>query len=120
MNDPNDRRFKDPTPPFGPEDLRPGLPMILGTGWMADEMRATMAKDPDRYRPTTWGMTPVGTCTCCKFSTHDDVIHPSFNAKTREPDSEGTIAGCCCKEGAWGPKHYEDEKPKAKRKAKAK
>lgn len=101
----------------------PALPMILGRGPLADEMRAMMAADPDRYRPTTWSLEPVGHCPCCDedvyrattrhtgwrqgFSTHSDVLHPSFNAKTKEPDPEGTIAGCCCKPGAWGPVHAE-------------
>lgn len=112
---------------------KPNLPMILGTGPLADAMRAQIAADPDRYRPTSWSMTSVGCCPCCKknvyrattrhtgwkpgYSTHDDVIHPSFNAKTKEPDPEGALVGCCCKPEKWGPQHC--EKPKRKRKKKA-
>lgn len=113
-------------------DNKPALPMVLGSGPLADEMRAMIAADPDRYRPSTWSTKPVGTCPCCNqkafrcrtrftnfedgFSTHADVVHPSFNPETQEPDPRGTVAGCCCVPGQWGPKHREGLKPKRTRK----
>ena len=44
---------------------KPALPMIFGSGPMADAVREQMAKDPDRYRPVTIGMHQVGVCPWC-------------------------------------------------------
>lgn len=108
---------------------KPMVPVVLGSGPLADEMRAMIAADPDSYRPTTWSMSPVGKCPCCSekvyrcttrhtgwkpgFATHADAVHPSFNDQGK-PDPNGGRVGCCCKEGAWGPKHAEQAKPKRK------
>lgn len=113
---------------------KPALPMVLGTGPLADAMRAQIEADLDRYRPTTWSMKPVGTCPCCSksvykattrytswkpgYSTMDNVIHPTFRFKDKEPDPDGGLVGCCCKPGEWGPKH--SKLPKAKRNQKPK
>ncbi len=93
---------------------------VLGSGPLAEGVRAKIAADPDAYRPTSWSMKPVGHCPCCDkdvfhattrhtgwvegFSTHDHVVHPSVNAEGY-PDPAGTLPGCCCKPGAWGPLH---------------
>lgn len=102
---------------------------ILGSGPMADSMRAQVAADPDRFRPETWSMDPVGECPCCGrhihrattretgfvegFMSHAKVVHPRMNPETGEPDPNGTVPGCCCSGDNWGPKHDEPA-PKAK------
>lgn len=97
---------------------------------MSDAVRAELARDPEAYRPETWSIDPVGHCPCCDqdvfrcttrqtgwtegFATHDNVIHPRCNAETAVPDPAGTVAGCCCKDPNWGPKHDDDAAPVAK------
>jgi len=103
------------------EPVKPALPRVLGSGPLADSMRATIAADPDRYRPETWGMDPVNTCPCCDqeifrcttrhtgwrsgFASLANVVHPSYNAETREPDPDGILFSCCCVAPNWGPAH---------------
>jgi hypothetical protein len=106
---------------------------VLGVGPLADEMRAMIAADPDRYRPEMWTMSPVGECPCCGqdvyrcttrhtgwapgFATQSNRVHPSFNPKTKQPEPGGPLVGCCCVPPNWSPKHREQEPPpKAKRK----
>lgn len=97
---------------------------MLGGGRLAEQMREMIAADPDRYRPETWSMDPVGGCPCCGqdvyrcttrhtewregFASHHNVVHPSFNAGTHEPDPGGTVVGCCCVAPNWGPMHRDD------------
>lgn len=94
---------------------------VLGSGSMADAMRAEIARDPDRYAPETWSIDPVGHCPCCAkdvyrcttrytgwtkgFATMGNVIHPKIDAKTCLPDPNGTAPGCCCVPPNFGPKH---------------
>lgn len=101
---------------------------VLGSGPMADSMRAELERDPDRYAPETWSINPVGHCPCCDedvfacttrhtgwnegFATHANVVHPRCDARTGLPDPNGTVAGCCCVGPNWGPKHEEPAKPK--------
>ena len=104
---------------------KPALPRILGSGPLADTMRAQVAADPDRFRPETWSIEPDGVCPCCGeevfrcttrhtgwaegFATHANVVHPRMNPETGEfakPD-EHAVSGCCCKAPNWGPKHDE-------------
>ena len=94
--------------------MKPGVPMVLGSGPLTDEMRRMIEADPDRYRPVTMSRRPVGVCPCCGaevFSVtsrltdweqgyatgpgEDDLLHPIIDGRT----------GCCCFDGAWGPKH---------------
>lgn len=107
---------------------------VLGSGPMADAVRAEIARDPDRYAPETWGMEPIGHCPCCDqdvyrcttrhtgwtegFATHANVIHPRCDAITCLPDPSGTAPGCCCMAPNWGPKHGKPLKKKAKPKPK--
>jgi len=102
------------------------LPIVLGSGPLADAMRRQIEADPDAYRPETWSMSPAGICPCCEakvfrcttrhtgwepgFATLNHRIHPAFNAETKQPDPAGTIVGCCCVAPNWGPKHSD---PKA-------
>lgn len=119
---------------------KPALPVVLGSGPLADSMRRMMAEDPDRYRPVTISMNYAFKCPCCKrkvyrvtsrwtnweegFSTgteESDLIHPRLNDQ-RRPDPNGEHAGCCCKAPNWGPLHAQEEaeaKRKPRRKAKA-
>lgn len=108
-----------------PEDepKKPAGPIVLGSGRLADEVRAKIAADPDRYRPESWGMRAEGTCPCCGeevfrcttrhtgwrsgFATYRNVVHPNINADG-VPCPTGTLVGCCCKQGAFGPKHDEE------------
>lgn len=94
--------------------------VVLGSGPLADEMRATIARDPDRYRPETWSMKPAGHCPCCDedvfrcttrhtgwvegFATHSNKVHPSVDPTTREPDPNG-VPTCCCVPPDFGPAH---------------
>lgn len=99
---------------------KPMVPVVLGSGPMADAMRAQIAADPDRYRPTSISMYPAGTCPCCGADVYrvrsrltdfeegyatgtevDALLHPTL--KDGAGDRIGP--GCCCSEGAWGPKH---------------
>lgn len=125
-----------PPPPVSVGVVKPRGWTVLGTGPLADATRALIEKDPDRYLPETWSIDPAGYCPCCDndvfrcttrhtgwrpgFATHANVVHPSFNAKTHEPDPDGTIAGCCCAAPNWGPKHKEptDERPMKPRRRK--
>lgn len=109
---------------------------VLGSGPMADAVRAELERDPDAYAPQTWSIKPVGICPCCDeevfscktkhtnweegFATHSNVVHPRCDAKTSLPDPNGTAAGCCCKAPNWGPKHADakaTQKKPRKRKA---
>lgn len=108
---------------------------VLGSGAMADAMRAELERDPDRYAPETWSMEPVGHCPCCGedvcrcttrytgwsegFATHANVVHPRCNAETALPDPSGTAAGCCCVAPNWGPAHRQPPKRRSKRRARA-
>lgn len=94
---------------------------VLGSGAMADSMRAEIERDPDRYAPETWSIEPKGICPCCDeevfrcktrhtgwsegFATHAHVVHPRCDATTSLPDPNGTEVGCCCVAPNWGPKH---------------
>ena len=107
---------------------------VLGSGPMADAMRAEIASDPDKYAPETWGLRPVGHCPCCDedvfrcttrhtgwvegFATHFNVVHPRCNAETAEPDPNGAVPGCCCTAPNWGPLHKEGAVPPKKQRAK--
>lgn len=107
--------------------------VVLGQGALADEVRATIAADPDRFRPETWSINPVGHCPCCDadvyrcttrhtgwmegFATHANVVHPQFNAKG-ERDPKGGIAGCCCEAPNWSKEHDKQRRP-AKKKRRA-
>jgi hypothetical protein len=111
---------------------KPALPVILGSGPVADSMRATVAADPDRFRPETWSINPVNRCPCCKqlvyrcttrhtnwisgFATHANVVHITYNSETEQPDPSGDIFSCCCVAPNWGPEHDSqlDERPKKK------
>lgn len=97
---------------------------------MADAMRAEMAKDPDRYRPVSYSMKPVGHCPCCKQNVHrttsrhtnwepgfatlgePPIVHPAYDDATGAPDPKGNVAGCCCVAPNFGPAHA--KKPKRK------
>lgn len=108
--------------------IKPMLPVVLGNGPLADAMRATLAEDPDRYRPETWSLDPVNRCPCCDrdvyrcttrhtgwiegFATLDGVVHTTYSAETKKPDPHGTLFSCCCVAPNWGPKH---DKQKQKR-----
>lgn len=110
---------------------KPDLPIVLGSGPLADSMRAMIAEDPDRYRPETWSMTGHK-CPCCGqkvfrcttrhtdwhpgFATLDNAVHPSFDAQTKQPALGGTLAGCCCVAPNWGPKHQPKKKAKRRKK----
>lgn len=116
------------------DDDKPALPFVLGSGALADEMRRMIEADPDRYRAETWSMDPVGKCPCCGQKVYSaktrhtaflrgfltmaepPVIHPSFDLEGKR-DPDGPLAGCCCKDGEWGPKHSEPKKPPRGRKA---
>lgn len=92
---------------------KPPLPMVLGSGPLADAMRAQIAADPDRYRAMTSSIHPIGHCPCCGkdvfrvksratnfeegFATgldDDAIIHPRLNADGF-PDPKGEYAGGC-------------------------
>ena len=97
---------------------KPALPVVVGSGWLADAMRRTIEADPDRYRPQTWSTTPVGECPCCgqdvyRAETRETGFEPGFmsHAGKLHPTING-VAGCCCVPGAWGPKHSKRKKPK--------
>lgn len=119
---------------------KPTVPMILGSGALADAMRRMVDSDPDRYRPVTISTRPVGRCPCCgediyritsrhtnwveafapaSFASSNPErpqagsVHPRFS-KARQPDPHGPIAGCCCVAPDWGPKHKEETKKKPK------
>lgn len=103
---------------------KPNLPIILGHGPLADEMRRMVEADPDRYRPTTYSMKPVAWCDCCKRRIHrvknrytnweegfapmeaDDAVHPILSPEV----------GCCC-EGT--PHRLLAKRPRAKAKGKS-
>lgn len=101
----------------------PSLPVVLGSGPLADEARRLIAQDPDRYRPRTTSIDPVGHCRCCKhdvfrvrspltgfaeaFATSmgdDAILHARLNDDGKL-DRAGTRAGCCCVPPNWGPEH---------------
>lgn len=92
---------------------KPALPMVLGTGPLADAARRMIAEDPDRYRPQSISMDPVGHCPCCDrdvyrvrsrvtafeegFATgleDDAIVHPRLNDDGM-PDPQGEFAGGC-------------------------
>lgn len=107
---------------------------ILGSGPMADEMRAMLEADPDRFRPETWSINPVGACPCCGeevfrctthhtnweegFATHSGKVHPRADLKTGEIDPKGTTAACCCVPPNWGPAHSQKSRPRKPRRGK--
>ena len=108
---------------------------VIGSGPLADSVRAEIDRDPDRYRPETWSIDPVGHCPCCDqdvfrcttrhtgweegFSTHSNVVHPRCDANTALPSPTGTVAGCCCKAPNWGPKHKDAPPHKPARRKRA-
>jgi hypothetical protein len=113
------------------EKEKPALPMIFGSGPMADAMRAEMAKDPDRYRPQSMDTHPLGRCPCCELDVYrvngritnfeegfatgledDAIVHPRVGDKGK-PAERGLWLGCCCVPPKWGPKHT--EKPKRRK-----
>lgn len=85
---------------------------VLGSGPLADGIRAELERDPERYRPETWSIKPVGHCPCCDddvyrcttqhtgwtegFATLSSKVHPRLDAKTGLEDPDGTSVGCCC------------------------
>lgn len=99
---------------------------VIGSGRMADEIRAELARDPDKYRPETWSMKPEGHCPCCDqdvfrcttrhtkfvegFATHGNVVHPRCG-DDGHPSDAGAHAGCCCVAPNFGPKHAESAPP---------
>lgn len=101
--------------------IRPAGPIVLGSGPLADSVRARLEADPDRYTPETWSIDPVGHCPCCDedvfscttrhtgwsegFATHTNLVHPRCNAQTAKPDLNGTLPGCCCVAPNFGPMH---------------
>lgn len=99
--------------------------MVLGSGPLADAMRAEIERDPDKYKPETWSIDPVGHCPCCDqdvfrcttrhtkwvegFATHGNVVHPCLSSSGEPmPSAAGAFAGCCCVAPNWGPKHLPD------------
>lgn len=100
--------------------MRPRGWTVIGSGPLADEVRAEIARDPEAYLPETWSMKPVGRCPCCNervyrcttrhtgwqpgFATHSGKVHPAVDA-SGNPTPAGAIAGCCCVAPNWGPKH---------------
>lgn len=108
---------------------------MLGSGPMADAVRAEIERDPDAYAPETWSIDPDGKCPCCGelvyrcttrhtkweegFATHKNVVHPAMDPDTGKFADENTVrsvSGCCCVAPNWGPKHDEqNEKPKKKK-----
>lgn len=108
---------------------KPATPIILGSGPLADAMRAQVDADPDRYRPMTCSMHPVGVCPCCEQEVYsvrsritafepgyatgisdDAVLHqqPTGVGGTLEPR-------CCCVAPNFGPKHRETKPLEAPR-----
>ena len=92
---------------------KPAPPLVIGSGPIADAMRAAIAADPDRYRPMSISIDPVGHCPCCGLDvyrvssratgfeegfatgTEDDaIVHPRCNALGL-PDPEGEYPGGC-------------------------
>lgn len=102
---------------------------VLGSGPLADSMRAELARDPDRYRAETWSMSPEGRCQCCDeevfrcttrhtgwiegFATHKNHVHPRVDANG-QPDPSGAAGGCCCVPPNFGPKHAEPKRRRRK------
>ncbi len=100
---------------------KPALPIVLGRGRMADEVRAKIAAEPDRYRTETWGLTALGRCPCCEkdvypattrftgwvpgAQTHAGTVHLTVDGA---PPRVGNVR-CCCVAPNWGPKHQEPE-----------
>lgn len=112
---------------------------VLGSGAMADSVRAELARDPDRYAPEQWRIDPDGQCPCCGelvygcttrhtgwrpgFATHSNVVHPSMDPETGRFADENTaraVSGCCCVAPNWGPKHSEDAEAKPPKKRRTK
>jgi len=99
---------------------------VLGSGPLADEMRAMLAADPDKYAPETWSIHPHAKCPCCSqlvyrcttrhtawregFATHSNVVHTSYSSETKQPDLNGDMFACCCVPPHWGPKHNSQQK----------
>lgn len=120
--------------------MKPALPTVLGSGPLADAVRAQIASDPDRYRPMSISMRPVGHCPACGLdvykvssrltnfeeafatSTSDDaILHPRCNDEGFE-DPKGTFAGGCLpldRMAEWKeqPKPPKKSKPRAKRRS---
>lgn len=101
---------------------------VLGTGPLADAMRAEIARDPDAYRPETWSIEQFAHCPCCDedifrcttrhtgwvegFATHSNKVHPRVDPKTGLADPNGTVATCCCVPPNFGPAHTQKSRPK--------
>ncbi len=115
--------------------VRPKGWTVLGSGPLADAVRAEIERDPDRYAPETWGMSAVGVCPCCGddvfrcttrhtawkegFASHRNVLHPRCDTETGLPDPNGTEVGCCCVPPNWGPKHEEAKRAQRKPRSRA-
>lgn len=91
------------------EKQKPAGWTVLGSGTFADAVRAEIAKDPDRYRPVTWGAQPVGFCPCCGKNVHPVISrHTAWERGfSTSPGDEGVVhpscvipgkADCCCGE----------------------
>lgn len=100
---------------------KPATPVVLGSGPLADAMRAEIERDPDRYRPMTCSIDPVGVCPCCEkdvFSVSSRLTDFERGFATGIGDDavlhqqvvDGEMVGtCCCVAPNFGPKHAEKE-----------
>lgn len=88
---------------------KPATPIVLGSGQLAESVRAQIVADPDRYRPATYSIDPIGVCPCCErevfrarsrytnfengfvtFLAEGEVLH-------QQPGKDGVLeARCCC------------------------